>query len=164
MLWCYGAATRDVAVLQLAMLQRCGAATRDAGALWRYSSRQWRTVVHYAKMASDARARDNGSEQRWQAAAAEIFIYFFFFYSIVSKRTRARQREERQGFETCFLALNGWQAPSCQRQLPSTVATTLAPSNSNNTSSTSNTSSSNDNLKTHRQKKFSAFNMKQQKV
>jgi hypothetical protein len=56
-----------------------------------------------------------------------------------------------------------WQAPSWQRQLPSTAGVTLAPSNSNNTNSIRNTSSRNDNLKTHRQKKFAAFNMKQQK-
>jgi len=66
----YGAATRDattlqrcgdaaVAMLQLAMLQRCDAAARDAGALWRCSPRQRRTAAHYAKMASDTRARDS---------------------------------------------------------------------------------------------------------
>ncbi len=89
-----------------------------------------------------------------------IFIYLFILLDNFKERTRARQREKRQGFETCFLALLvGKLLPVnslLQRQLPlAAVATlapsgsnnTLAPSGSNNTSSTSNTRSSNDNLK-----------------
>jgi hypothetical protein len=83
---------------------------------------------------------------------------------------RAREREKRQGFETCFFPalLVGkllYVNSLFQRQLPlaavatlapssnnSTLASfdnnnTLAPSGSNNTSNTSNTRSSNDNLK-----------------
>jgi hypothetical protein len=106
---------------------------------------------------------------------------FLFLLNSFKERTRVRQRERRQASklvsQLCLLAslfpalfvgklLPGsvcWQALSWQRQLPSTAGATLAPSSSNNTSSIRNISSSNDNLKTHRQKKFAAFNMKQQK-
>jgi len=91
-------------------------------------------------------------------ASAEIFV--FFLRDSFKERMRARKREKRQGFETCFLALlvgNLLLVNSLlQRQLPLAAATTLAPSGSNSTlapsgsnstSSTSNIRSSNDNLK-----------------
>jgi len=147
----------DAATLQLAMLRRYGAVIRDATALWHYSSRQRWTAAHYATMASDARARKNGSEQRWQAAAVEIFVLFFFFTRQFLRENESKAERKEAGLRNLFLGSIGWQAPSCQRQLPSTVVATVAPSSSNNTSSTSNTSnntsnisSSNDNLKTHR--------------
>jgi len=140
---------------------------------------------------SDGRRR-YAAKQRWQAAlrckatmaSGENFCFFLFFKFLLDsfkERTRARQREKRQASKPvswlCLLAslflalfvgklLLGsvcWQAPSWQCQLPSTAGATLAPSSSNNTNSIRNTSSSNDDLKIHRQKKFAAFNMKQQK-
>jgi hypothetical protein len=120
-------------------------------------------------MASGSSARGNGRQgyaalQRWQVANAKNF---FFLLDNFKERTRARQREKRQGFETCFLALlvskllliNSLlqcQFPLVAVATPapsgsnSTLAlsgsnSTLAPFGSNNTSSTSNTRSSNDN-------------------
>jgi hypothetical protein len=113
-------------------------------------------------MASSSSARGNGRQ-----GCVEIFV--FFLLDSFKERTRAREREKRQGFETCFPALLvGKLFPVnslFQRQLPS-VATatlapsgskstltsfgsnnTLAPSDSNSTSNTSNTKSSNDNFK-----------------
>jgi len=105
---------------------------------------------------------------------------FFFLLDSFKERTRARQREKRQGFKTCFPALLvGKLLPInslLQRQLPLVAAAiltpfsnnnTLAPSGSNSTSSTSNTRSSNDNFKknsrTYKQKKSVTFNMKHRK-
>jgi hypothetical protein len=90
-------------------------------------------------------------------ASAEIFV--FFLLDSFKERTRARQREKRQGFETYFPALLVGKLllvnSLLQRQLfltttatlaPSGSNSTLTPSSSNSTSSTSNTRSSNDNF------------------
>jgi hypothetical protein len=88
-----------------------------------------------------------------------IFLFFFLLDSF-KERTRSRQREKRQGFETCFPALLVGKLlhvnSLLQRQLPLVAAATLAssgsnntlaPSGSNNPSSTNNIRSSNDNFK-----------------
>jgi hypothetical protein len=97
------------------------------------------------------------SDGRWPAL--NFFVFLFFLLDSFKERTRARQREKKQGFETCFPALLvGKLLPVnslLQRQFPLAVAATLAPSGSNtlapsgsnSTSSTSNTRSSNDNFK-----------------
>ncbi len=107
-------------------------------------------------------------------------FFVFFLLDSFKERTRARQREKRQGFEICFPALLVGKLllvnSLFQHQLPlaatATLApsgsnNTLAPSGSNNTSSTSNTRSSNDNFKKnsriYKQKKSVAFNMKHRK-
>jgi hypothetical protein len=107
-------------------------------------------------------------------------LFCFFLLDSFKERTKARQREKRQGFETCFPALLVGKLlhvnSLLQRQLPLAAAATLAPSgssnilapsSSNNTNSTSNTRSSNDKLKknsrTYKQKKSVAFNMKHRK-
>ncbi len=115
------------AMLQHASRQRCcssrccGTVATGAAALLQFASRQRCDAV-----AARSNNRKQRTMQRWQVASAEIFV---FFYSTVSKRERrARQREKRQGFETCFLALLvGKLLPVnslLQRQLPLTVAAT----------------------------------------
>jgi hypothetical protein len=112
------------------------------------------------------------SDGRWPAP--NFFVFFVFSFDSFKERTRARQREKRQGFETCFPALLvGKLLPVnslLQRQLLLAAAATLAPSDSNNTlapSGSNSTRSSNDNLKknsrTYKQKKSVAFNMKHRK-
>jgi hypothetical protein len=57
------------------------------------------------------------------------FLFFFnFLLDSFKKRTRARQREKRQGFETCFPAL--LVSLNVTQKLPptATVAATCAPS------------------------------------
>jgi hypothetical protein len=179
-------------MLQLALLRHCcdGAAlARIVATLQQVSWQRYDAIA--LQLAATAKnnalcAYGNGrrryaAKQRWQATKIFVFVFFFFLTNSFKERTRARQREKRQASKPvswlCLLAslflalfvgklLPGsvcWQAPFWQCQLPSTVRATLAPSSSNNTSSIRNTSSSNDNLKIHRQKKFAAFNMKQQK-
>jgi len=93
------------------------------------SSQQRRKATHYATMASGSSARGNGRQgyaalQRWQVASTEIFVFYFLFFLLDSfkERTRAIQREKRQGFETCFpVLLVGKLLPVnslLQRQLP----------------------------------------------
>jgi hypothetical protein len=158
----------DVTAREAATLQCCGAAVCNNGG--RQCTKQgWRAALELATTAgSRAGRRRYAALQRWQAAAAEIFVFFFLLDNF-KERTRAREREKRQGFETCFPALLVGKLllvnSLFQRQLPlaatSTLApfgsnstlvsfgsnSTLAPSGSNSTSSTSNTKSSNDNLK-----------------
>jgi hypothetical protein len=57
-----------------------------------------------------------------------FFIFLFFLLDSFKERTRARQREKRQGFETCFPAL--LVNLNVTRKLPptATVAATCAPS------------------------------------
>jgi hypothetical protein len=165
------ALARVVTTLQQASWQRC-----DAVALQLATTTESNALCAYG----NGRRRYT-AEQRWQAAKIFVFFFFFFLLDSFKERTRARQREKRQASKPvswlCLLAslflalfvgklLPGsvcWQAPSWQCQLPSMAGATLAPSSSNNTSSIRDTTSSNDNLKIHRQKKFAAFNMKQQK-
>ncbi len=195
---------RSVIMLQLASRQCCGVvvarvagalrrccstrrystvATGVATTLRRYCSSQQRwKVAHYAMMASGSSACDNGRQgytalQRWQVANVEFFyFYFYFLLDSFKERTRARQREKRQGFPALLVGKLLPVNSLLQRQLPLAAAATLAPSDSNNTlvpsgsnniSSTSNTRSSNDNFKknsrTYKQKKSVAFNMKHRK-
>jgi len=90
---CDTVATGAAALLQQALRRCC-------------SSQQQRRAAHYATMASSSSARGNGRQgyaalQRWQVASAEIF----FLLDSFKKRTKARQREKREGFESCFSAL-----------------------------------------------------------
>jgi hypothetical protein len=93
-------------------------------------------------MASGSSVRGNDKQgyaalQRWQVASAKNFVFFKFLLDSFKERTRTRQREKRQGFETCFPTLLVGKLflvnSFLQHQLPLTVATTLTPSSSNNT-------------------------------
>jgi hypothetical protein len=68
---------------------------------------------------------------------ASIEIFVFFLLESFKERTRARQREKKQGFETCFPALLvGKLLPVnslLQRQFPLAATATLAPSGNNST-------------------------------
>jgi hypothetical protein len=137
---------------------------------------RWQVALVLA--ATAGRAMLLCSDGRWPAPN---FLFFcFFLLDNFKERTRARQREKRQGFETYFpTLLVGKLLPVnslLQRQLPLAATATLAPSGNNNTlapsgsnstSSTNNTRSSNDNFKknsrTYKQKKSMAFNMKHRK-
>jgi hypothetical protein len=60
-------------------------------------------------------------------ASAEIFVVFFLLESF-KERTRARQREKRHGFKTCFPALLVGLNVTQKLPLATTVVATCAPS------------------------------------
>jgi hypothetical protein len=63
-------------------------------------------------------------------AGGQNFCFFCFFFLVDSfkERTRARQREKRQGFETCFPALLVGLNVTQKFPLIATVVATCAPS------------------------------------
>jgi hypothetical protein len=95
---------------------------------------QHASLRHCCSMRCFSSRRDNGRQgyaalQRWQVASAEIFVCFFFFLlDSFKKRTRARQREKRQGFETCFSALLVGLNVTQKLLLVAIVVATCAPS------------------------------------
>jgi hypothetical protein len=120
------------------------------------SSQQRRKATSGSSLAATAgRATLLCSDGR--GPAPNYFIYLFiylFLLDSVKERTRVRQREKRQGFETCFPAL--LVSLNVTRKLPptATVATTCAPSGSNNITPVVTTQ------ELQKCKKFVAFNMK----
>jgi hypothetical protein len=113
-------------------------------------------------------ARSNGEEQHDGVAASargkgrrpEFLFFFFFFFLLDSfkERTKARQREKRQGFETCFPALLVGLNVTRKLSLAAIVVATCAPSGNNNTTPVVTTQ------ELQKCKKFVAFNMKQQEI
>jgi len=117
-------AAQLMSLLQFASWQHC--AVRVATTL--RSSRRCGTITtgvtlaRVVAMASKATllCRDG----RWPASK---FLFFFLLDSF-KERTRARQREKRQGFETCFLALLVGLNVTQKLPLATTVVATCAPS------------------------------------
>jgi len=85
-------------------------------------------------------------------------FFLFFLLESFKERTRARQREKRQGFETCFPALLVGLNVTQKLPLAATVVATCAPSGSNNTTPVVTTQ------ELQKCKKSVAFNMKQQEI
>jgi hypothetical protein len=110
-----------------------------------------------------ATAKSNAMARRPVLAAkagGQNFCFFIFYFLLDSfkERTKARQREKRQGFETCFPALLVGLNVTRELSLAATVVATCAPSGNNNTTPVVTTQ------ELQKCKKFVAFNMKQQEI
>jgi hypothetical protein len=100
--------------LQQALQQRCGAASARVVATLKQAS--WQRYGAVASLQQRRRAtrwrggqcsRQRQAALRCSAAMAggQNFCFVFFLLDSFKERTKARQREMRQGFETCFPAL-----------------------------------------------------------
>jgi hypothetical protein len=118
-------------MLQLALRQRCAAVAARVAATLR-SSRRCSTIATGVALtcvaAMAGRATLLCSDGRWPAPK---FIYLFIFKFLLDsfkERTKARQREKRQGFKTNFSALLVGLNVTQKLPLVVTVVATCAPS------------------------------------
>jgi hypothetical protein len=146
-------------VLQQALQQRCDAASDRVVATLKQASWQRCGAVASSQQRRRATRWRGGQCSRQRQAALRYSVFFFFFLlDSFKERTKARQREKRQGFETCFPALLVGLNVTRKLSLAAIVVATCAPSGNNNTTPVVTTQ------ELQKCKKFVAFNMKQQEI